>query len=140
MVSAAVPKLTLQPLLEVVMCNCRHFFTKRVLSLSRFFQSYHRPSHTRWTVSWGTSRTVKRTTAPNAGPRQGFTVAAAAAARLCLILCLLELLLSETLAHEFGLTEASQGTSFRVTGIRGCGWWGVQTHLWEQVGCDKELH
>ena len=87
----------------------------------RFFQSCHRPSHTRWTASWGTSRTVKRTTAPNVqhGPaRQGCTWAAAAAPHLCLILCLLELLLSETLAHESGHTKATQGISFRVTGIR----------------------
>lgn len=52
-------------------------FSKRVFSLHRFFQSYHRPSHMRWTVSLGTSRTVKRTTAPNAGPRQSCTLAAA---------------------------------------------------------------
>lgn len=87
----------------------------------RFFQSCHRPSHTRWTASWGTSRTVKRTTAPNVqhGPaQQGCTKAAAAAPHLCLILCLLELLLSETLAHESGHTKATQGTSLRVTGIR----------------------
>lgn len=126
-------KVTLQRYLEAVMCNCRPFliiFSKTSeekhspcasLSCRRFFQSCRRPSHTRWTASWGTSRTVKRTTAPNAqhGPaRQGCTRAAAAAPHLCLILCLLELLLSETLAHESGHTKATQGTSFRVTGIR----------------------
>lgn len=90
-------------------------------SCRRFSQSCRHPSHTRWTVSWGTSRTVKRTTAPklrHRTARQGCTQAAAAAPHLCLILCLLELLLSETLAHESGHTKATQGTSFRLTGIR----------------------
>lgn len=74
---------------------------------------------------------------------QGCTWAAAAVPHLCLILRLLELLLSETLAHEFGHTKATQGASFRVTGKRlerweGRGGGGVQTPPREKEGIEKE--